>query len=192
MDLKTGKVPIFPSVELFGKTLGIIGVGRIGSHIARIGRGFCMNVIGYDPYVDKEKALEYGAVLLDDLDELLRRSDFIAIAASLTEETKGMIGKREVSIMKDGVYIVNISRGAIVDEYAIIEGLKSGKIAGYATDVLTVEPPTVEKSPLYAEFLKGGLNIVITPHTAPLTDKAPERYAKILSDKIRTILLKKQ
>lgn len=182
------KLPIFKGIELFGKTLGIIGVGRIGSHIARIGRGFRMKIIGFDPYVDKEKTLEDDVFIVDDLKQLLAESDVIAISACLTKETKKMIGESEISMMKNGVYIVNVSRGMIVEEHAIIKNLKSSKIAGYAADVLWNEPGVNGNSPIFSEFKKGELNISITPHIAFLTDKAPERYPRILGNRIREIL----
>lgn len=188
-ELKTG--PYLKGIELFGKTIGIIGVGRIGTHVARIAHGFRMNIIAYDPYVDREKKWEDFIVLVDDLDELLKKSDVISINAELTEETRGMIGFEEVKKMKDGVYIVNTARGQIVVEEAIIWGLETGKIAGYATDVLSVEPPTMDSSPIYKAFLEGKLNIIITPHTAPLTDKAPERYGRYLAQRIREVLLRR-
>ena len=187
-DLAGGIEPYFVGTELFGKKLGIIGVGRIGSHIARISSGFKMKVYGYDPYVDRLRVAEDGAELIDDLQELLRISDFLIITAPLTKETRGMIGKEEVNAMKEGIYIVNISRGAIVKEEEIVNGLKEGRIAGYAADVLTYEPPTPDNSPIYREFLKGKLNILITPHTAWLTKETPERYALILGNRVREVL----
>lgn len=187
-DLAGGIEPYFVGTELFGKKLGIIGVGRIGSHIARISSGFKMKVYGYDPYVDRLRVAEDGAELIDDLQELLRISDFLIITAPLTKETRGMIGKEEVNAMKEGIYIVNISRGAIVKEEEIVNGLKEGRIAGYAADVLTYEPPTPDNSPIYREFLKGELNILITPHTAWLTKETPERYALILGNRVREVL----
>lgn len=189
VKLAQGTSPSVLGTELFDKTLGIIGVGRIGSHSARIGRGFHMKVIGYDPYIDRERALEDGARLVNSLEELLSNSDFISIHPCLTEETGEMIGKKEVSAMKDGVYIVNTARGRIVDEPAIIGGLRSGKIAGYAADVLTGEPPNEETSPLLATFRRGEFpNLLITPHIAWVTAEATKRYALIVGEKIREVL----
>ena len=177
--------------ELFDKTLGIIGVGRIGSHVARIGRGFCMRVIGYDPYVNAEKALQDGVRLINNMEELLSISDIISINCCLTDETKTMIGENEISSMKEDVYIVNTARGEIIDEYSMLEGLKNRKIGGYVTDVLTGEPPTEETSPLLAAYRhKEKLNLLITPHIAWTSKKAAvERYPLIIGNRIKAALL---
>jgi len=178
--------------ELFGKTLGIIGVGRIGSHIGRVGNGFQMNVIGYDPYVNPEKSFQNGVRLVDNLHSLLSESDFISINCCLTDETRLMIGNNEVEAMKKGAYIVNTARGEMVSENAILEGLQNGKIAGYAADVLTGEPPTEKTSLLLGAFRHGKLqNLVITPHIAWTTiEGVARRYPVIISNRIRAALLK--
>jgi D-3-phosphoglycerate dehydrogenase len=177
--------------ELFGKTLGIIGVGRIGSHVARVGRGFCMKVIGYDPYVNPERALQNGAKLVNSLGELLSNSDIVSINCCLTDETRTMIGKQEMSLMKDGIYIVNTARGEIIDEHVMLEGFKSGKIGGYATDVLTGEPPTEETSPILAAYRhKEKLNLLITPHIAWTSKEGiAERYPLLIGNRIKAELL---
>ena len=177
--------------ELFGKNLGIIGVGRIGSHVARICKGFCMKVIGYDPYVNLEKALENGVRIVNSMEELLSNTDMISITCCLTDETRTMIGKREISLMKDDIYIVNVARGEIIDEYAMLEGLKSGKIGGYAADVLTGEPPTEETSPLLAAYRHGQKsNLLITPHIAWTSKEAmAERYPLIIGNRVKAALI---
>jgi len=179
--------------ELFGKTLGIIGMGRIGSHVARIGRGFSMRVIGYDPYVNPERVLADGVILVNSLEELLSSSHVISINCYLSDETKRMIGKREISLMRNGVYIVNTARGEIVDEDAILEGLQSDKIAGYAADVLTGEPPTEKTSPLLAAYRRRELsNLLLTPHIAWMSKEAvTKRYPVIVGKKIKAALLRK-
>ena len=179
--------------ELFGKTLGIIGVGRIGSHVARIGRGFCMKVIGYDPYVNPEKALQSGAKLVDRLEELLSNSDIVSINCCLTDETRAMIGKHEVSLMKKGIYLVDTARGEIVDENSILEGLRSKKIAGYTADVLTGEPPTEKSSPLLASYRhREKLNLLISPHIAWTSEEGiAKRYPLIIGNRVKGALLGK-
>jgi D-3-phosphoglycerate dehydrogenase len=174
--------------EFFNRTLCVIGVGRIGSHVCRIGRGFGMRVIGYDPYVSREKAMECGAELLDNYFQVLSEADFISINACLTDETKNMVDSRAVGAMKEGVYIVNTARGAIVDERAILEGLRKGKIAGYAADVLWGEPPTERSSPLLAAYRGGQPNLLISPHVAWCTERAIERYGLIVANKLREVL----
>lgn len=168
-----------PGIELFGKTLGVIGFGRIGSYVASIANAFRMRVLGYDPFVDRERFIEVNAVRVESLDDLLRQSDFITIHTSLTRESKGLIGRREVGLMRDGVFIVNTARGGeVVDENAILEGLRSGKIAGYATDVLTGEPPTEESSPLLRAFKRREVtNLFVTSHIAGgVTRESVKRY----------------
>ncbi len=179
--------------ELFAKTLGIIGVGRIGSHVARIGRGFSMKVIGYDPYVNPEKALQSGAKLVGSLEELLSISDIISINCCLTDETRMMIGKSEVSRMKKGVYLVDTARGEIVNENSILEGLYSKKIAGYAADVLTGEPPTEKSSPLLAAYRhREKLNLLISPHIAWTSEEGvAKRYPLIIGNRVKSALLGK-
>ncbi len=100
-----------PGIELFGKTLGIIGLGRIGSYVASIANAFRMRVLAYDPFVDRERFIEVNAIRVGNLDDLLKQSDFITIHTSLTRESRGLIGRREVGLMKDGVYIINTARG---------------------------------------------------------------------------------
>ncbi len=179
-----------PGVELFGKTLGIIGLGRIGSYVASIASAFRMRVLAYDPFVDRERFIEVNAVKVDSLDELLKQSDFITIHTSLTKESRGLIGKREVGLMKDGVYIVNTARGEVVDENAILEGLRSGKIAGYAADVLTGEPPTEETSPLLRAFKRGEVpNLFITSHIAGVTRESVKRYTLYVAKGVRDALM---
>ncbi|MEM2282132.1 MAG: NAD(P)-dependent oxidoreductase [Candidatus Hadarchaeales archaeon] len=174
--------------ELFNRTLCVIGVGRIGSHVCRIGRGFGMKVIGYDPYVSRERAMECGAVLVDDYLAALSEADFISINPCLTDETRGMVNARAIGAMKKGVYIVNTARGAIVDEWAVLEGLRNGKIAGYAADVLWGEPPTEKTSPLLAAYRRGEPNLLISPHVAWVTEEAIQRYGLIVGNKLRELL----
>lgn len=153
----------FVGHTLFNKTVGVIGVGNTGSCVAQIVRnGFRCNVLAYDPYKSNLYLQTYGARKVE-LDELLTSSDIICFCANLTEENYHMISKNEIDKMKDGVYISNSARGALLDENAVIEGLKSGKIAGFATDVLEEEPG--RKSHPYLAFD----NVVMTPHTSAYT-----------------------
>lgn len=148
---------------LFNKTVGVIGVGNTGSCVVEIVRnGFRCNVLAYDPYKSDLYLQAYGAKKVE-LDELLTSSDIICLCANLTEENYHMISKNEIDKMKDGVYISNSARGALLDENAVVEGLKSGKIAGFATDVLEEEPG--RKSHQYLVFD----NVVMTPHTSAYT-----------------------
>jgi D-3-phosphoglycerate dehydrogenase len=159
----------FMGVELYGKTLGIIGLGRIGAEVANRAMSFKMKILAYDPYLslDKTKLLKIESV---SLKQLLKQSDFITVHTPLTDETKHLISDKEIALMKDGVQIINCARGGIVDEKALIKGLKSGKIAGCALDVFEKEPPF--DSPLLK--LK---NVVVTPHLGASTEEAQVNVA---------------
>ncbi len=133
----------FKGVELKGKTLGLIGTGRIGSETARIAMAIGMSVIGYDPYI-KEPPVE-GMKLVSSIDELLEKSDYVSLHLPLTDETKHLINKEKLSKMKKSAFLINCARGGIVDENDLYEALKEGVIAGAALDVYEEEPPTDRK-----------------------------------------------
>ena len=129
----------FMGVELRNKVLGVVGLGKIGSQVAKRAKAFEMKVVGYDPYISKEKAKSLGVELLD-LDELLKVSDFITLHLPKTEETKNLINEEKIALMKDGVRIINCARGGIIDEEALKKALETGKVAGAALDVFSKEP----------------------------------------------------
>ena len=168
-EVKDGKWPKseIKGFELYGKTLGLIAMGRIGTEVARLANAFNMRVIGSDPYVSKERFAECN-VLAVDYDELLGEADYISIHAPLTKETLGMIDMAAISIMKDGVRIISASRGGLINENDLLEGLELGKIAGAALDVLAEEPPSTSK-------LIGHPNIIVTPHIGAQTAEAQAR-----------------
>ncbi|MNO82010.1 Phenyllactate dehydrogenase [compost metagenome] len=173
----------FVGHTLFNKTVGVIGVGNTGSCVVETVRnGFRCNVLAYDPYKSDLYLQSYGARKVE-LDELLTSSDIICLCANLTEESYHMISKNEIEKMKDGVYISNSARGALVDENAVIEGLKSGKIAGFATDVLEEEPG--RKSHPYLVFD----NVVMTPHTSAYTLECLEQMGNKCVTDIEQIVL---
>jgi D-3-phosphoglycerate dehydrogenase / 2-oxoglutarate reductase len=151
-------------VELAGKTLGLVGFGRVGREVAARAGAFGLNVIAYDPYLD-DAVVRGTEVMLVDLDELLARSDFISLHAPLTEETKRLIGVDEILQMKDGVYLINTARGALIDEDAVVVGVKTGKVAGAAMDAFTREPPV-------GSSLLGLPNVITTPHLGASTHEA--------------------
>jgi D-3-phosphoglycerate dehydrogenase len=155
----------FMGVELRGKTIGIIGLGRIGYEVAKRVRALEMKILAYDPYISEDRARSVGAKLVS-LEELLRQSDFITIHVPKTKETEKMISYKEFEMMKDGVYIINAARGGIVDEKALYEALKSGKVAGAALDVYEKEPPDKDNPLLKLE------NVVTTPHIGASTKEA--------------------
>ena len=156
-------------VELSGKTLGVIGLGRVGREVARRMLAFAMKVIAVDPYVTEESAAELGVELVD-MDTVLRSSDFITIHVPLGSETRGMISQAEIDRMRDGVFLINCARGGVIDEASVGAALDSGKVAGIALDVYEKEPPGAH--PLF-----GHERSVFTPHLAAATRDAQIRVA---------------
>ncbi len=155
----------YVGVELRGKTLGVIGMGRIGSGVAKRAMAFEMDVIAYDPYINEERAKALG-VTVGTLDDVIEKSDFITVHMPLTKETKGMIGADEMKRMKKGVRLVNCARGGIIEEEALAEAVKSGQVAGAAIDVFTSEPVGLDHP------LVGVPGIILTPHLGASTVEA--------------------
>ena len=154
----------FTGIELYGKTMGVIGLGRIGVEVSRRAKAFGMKVVGYDPYISRDRAEEVG-VELKPLEEVLKEADFLTIHTPLTQDTRKLIGEREIAMMKDGAFIVNCARGGIVEESVLLNALKSGKLGGAALDVFEKEPPG--ENELFK--LK---NVVVTPHLGASTAEA--------------------
>ena len=150
-------------VELKGKTLGLVGLGRIGGTVARMAQGFDMKVIVFDPYISPERAQALGVELRSSLREMLAESDFVSLHSALTPQTRGMIGKAELETMKPTAFLINCSRGPVIDEPALIEALRANRIAGAGLDVFTQEP-TPDDNPLLQLD-----NVVVTPHNASRT-----------------------
>jgi D-3-phosphoglycerate dehydrogenase len=159
----------FISVEVAGKTLGVIGLGRIGAEVARRAKGFAMQVIAYDPFIAEDAATALGVELVE-LGDLLPRSDFITIHTPLTPETHHLIDAAAIDQMKTGARIINCARGGIVDETALYEALTSGKVAGAAMDVFEEEPNT--SSPLLTLN-----NFICTPHLGAASEEAQENVS---------------
>lgn len=161
----------FQGVELFNKTLGIIGLGKIGMEVAKRALGFGMKVIAYDPFVSEEKARMIGVQLVDKLDDLYKQADIITVHVPLNEKTKNLITKREISKMKDGVMLINCARGGIINEEDLAEALKSGKVAGAAVDVYSQEPPPPDHPLLHLP------NCITVPHLGASTEEAQKNVA---------------
>ena len=172
----------FVGVELDGKTLGLIGAGRVGGEVVARARAFGMEVIVYDPYLTDERAKELG-FRLADLDEVLETSDMISVHVPLTAETEGLVGEDALARMKDTAYLVNASRGGVIDEPALAEALKAGTLAGAGLDVYETEP-LPEDSPL-----RDAPHLVMTPHLGASTEDAQVRVAREVADRIRDALL---
>ncbi len=170
----------FMGTELYGKTLGIIGLGNIGSQVAIRARSFGMRVMAYDPYIPREKADRLNVKLVDRLHDMLREIDVLTIHAPLTHETKNMIGEREFEIMKDGVYIVNCARGGIVNESVLLKYLERGKVRGVALDVFSKEPPPPE----FIDQLRRFENVSLSPHIGANTHESQENVAVIVAQQV--------
>jgi len=173
----------FMGTELHNKTLGIIGLGRIGKRVSSIGKGFGMKIIGYDPFVEGIALREMGVTIIS-LDGLLKQADFISFHIPLTDQTYHMIGEKEFEMMKEGVYIINCARGGIIDEDALYKYIKKGKVKGAGLDVFEKEPP--ENSPLLELE-----QVVVTPHLGASTEEAQENVAVQLAEQIVEAITKK-
>lgn len=152
------------SAEVWGQTLGLVGLGRIGQSLAHRARGFEMRILAYDPYADRDFPASHGIEIVP-LDLLLQQSDFVSLHAPLTPDSRRMIGARELSLMKTSAFLINTSRGALVDQAALIRALESGTIAGAGLDTLEQEPPSS------ASLLLSLSNTILTPHAAGNTSR---------------------
>ncbi|MFH1539137.1 MAG: phosphoglycerate dehydrogenase, partial [bacterium] len=155
----------FLGAEVLNKTLGVVGLGRIGSLVSKSARGLGMKVIAYDPFVTEEKTRKLG-IELATLDRVMKESDFITIHVPLTDQTRHLISTRQFRKMKDGVRIVNCSRGGVIDDAALFKALKDGKVAGAALDVFETEPPPTDY-PLFSLP-----SVIATPHLGASTAEA--------------------
>jgi len=172
----------FMGVELYGKTLGIVGLGRIGTEVAKRALSFDMKVLAYDPYLSMEKAKELG-IEPRDFNTLLKEADYITVHTPLTDDTKHMISNKEFSIMKKGVRVINCARGGIIDEDALAKAIESGHVAGAAMDVYEEEPPK------NSGLLKLTDKVVLTPHLGASTEEAQVNVAIDVANTVRDALL---
>jgi D-3-phosphoglycerate dehydrogenase len=172
----------FGGIELHGKTLGLVGAGRIGAAVAQRARAFGMRVVAHDPFLTKERAGTLG-IELTVLDDLLDRADVVSLHVPLTDVTRGIIGEAQLRRMKRGAFLVNAARGGIVDESALHRALTEGWIAGAALDVYEKEPPPADHP------LRALPNVVLTPHLGAATVEAQENVAIEIADAVRAALL---
>lgn len=173
----------FEGIELRGKTLGILGLGRIGTHVAKVAQGFGMTVIALDPYVVAAHALSLGVDLLP-LEQVLARADFLTMHLALTDDTRHLLNAERLALMKKGAMIVNTARGALIDDAALIKALESGHIAGAALDVFEPEPLPADAP------LRKAPNCILTPHLGASTREAQTRVAAEIAEAVRDALLK--
>ncbi|MEO6412358.1 MAG: phosphoglycerate dehydrogenase [Pedococcus sp.] len=170
----------YGGVELLDKKVGVVGFGRIGQLVAERLKGFGMEILAYDPYVSAQRAGQLGAQLVT-LDELLEQSDFITVHLPKNAETLGLIGKEALTKVKPTVRIINAARGGIVDEEALAEALREGRVAGAGIDVFATEPTT--ESPLFEHE-----SVVVTPHLGASTDEAQEKAGVAVAKSVRLAL----
>jgi D-3-phosphoglycerate dehydrogenase len=168
-------------VELTGKIIGVIGAGNIGGIVCERALGLRMKVVAYDPFLSDERAAKLGVTKVE-LDDLLARADFITLHVPLTDKTKNILSAEALAKCKAGVRIINCARGGLIDEEALVEALKSGKVAGAALDVFAVEPAT--ESPLFHVP-----NVVATPHLGAATTEAQENVALQVAEQMSDYLL---
>ena len=167
--------------ELYGKTLGLIGSGNIAQQTAKIANGFGMKVLVYSPRCTKEKAKKMGATLTP-LEKLLQQSDFISLHIPHSKDTHYIIDKKQLSMMKNSAYLINCARGGVVNENALYEALKEGKIAGAAVDVFETEPPAGDNKLLSLD------NVVLSPHIGANTKEAQIRAGTVCAKQILMVL----
>ncbi len=173
----------FEGVELYNKTLGIIGMGRIGSELSRRAIAFGMRVVAYDPYLSATRARSLQVELVDELDDLLTSADFISLHTPLTAETRHILDEARLQKTKRGVRVINCARGGLIDEAALLRALQDGHVAGAALDVFEVEPLPGD-SPL-----RSAPNLVLTPHLGASTAEAQESVGIEIAQSIRAVLL---
>ena len=174
----------FMGTQLAGKTLAVIGLGRIGQEVARRAKGLDMEVLGFDPFVTSAKTAEMGLTPAANLAEMLPKADFFTLHIPLTPETKGLIGAKELALMKKSARVLNVARGGIIDEQALADALKAGTITGAGIDVFSAEPTPADNP------LRGAPNIVLTPHLGASTSEAQENVAIEAAQLIADFLLK--
>ncbi|HZO85762.1 MAG TPA: phosphoglycerate dehydrogenase, partial [Verrucomicrobiae bacterium] len=173
----------FQGVELYNKALGVLGMGRIGTEVAKRAMAFGMQVLAYDPYLTLARAKALQVELIENLDDIFARSDFITVHMPMTDETKGMINAVAFAKMKKGVRVLNCARGGIINEADLVEAIKSGKVAGAALDVYEVEPPPKDFG------LRELPQVIMTPHLGASTEEAQENVGIEVAEAITDFLL---
>ena len=171
----------YQGVELFGKTLGIIGLGRIGALVAQRASAFGMNLVGYDPFISASKAKHLGVELKTTMEEVIEMADFLTLHVPRNEETYHLIGKDQFILAKDSVRIVNVSRGGVVDEEALAEAIENGEVAGAAIDVFECEPPKESRLCRMTE-------VVVTPHLGASTSEAQYKAGVAIAEQVISAL----
>lgn len=175
----------FAGIELCGKTLGIVGLGRVGRLVAERAAAFGMTLLGYDPLVGEQAAAQFG-VQWAPLDAVLARADFVTLHAAVTPETRQMINAETITRMKDGAVLINVARGALVDEAALAAALQSGKLGGAAIDVFSSEPPAADHPLLHLD------SVLHTPHLGASTAESQRNVAVQVVEQVLDVLRGKE
>jgi D-3-phosphoglycerate dehydrogenase len=171
------------ATEITGKCIGIVGLGNVGSHLARMAKyGFNMRVLIYDPFASAQAVESHGYEKLDELDELMRLADVVSVHVPMTAETKDLIDERRFQIMKPGSFIINFARGGIINEQALYQALTAGNVVGAALDVFEHEPPDIS-NPLFQLD-----NIILSPHCSYFTEESRIKMSMHLAEKIEEVL----
>jgi D-3-phosphoglycerate dehydrogenase / 2-oxoglutarate reductase len=168
----------FMGTELRGKTLGLVGIGRIGGRVAELSKAFGMAVVAYDPYVPHDKARALGVEKKERLEEVLAASDYVSVHVALTPETRHLIGERTLQHVRKGACLINLSRGAVVDTAALVRALKAGSIAGAGLDVFEEEPLPAQHE------LRSLPNVILTPHVAASTREAQDLAGAMVAEQV--------
>ncbi len=177
---------LYTGTQLSGKTIGVVGLGRIGLAVAKRCRGMEMTVVGFDPFLSEEKAAEFGIELFRDVDQLIPRCDYLTVHTPLTDETRGLINAGRLRNAKAGIRIVNCARGGIVDEDDLADAIETGHVAGAALDVFVSEPPSKDSR------LRSLPQVLCTPHLGASTDEAQEQVAVEAADIITAFLARNE
>src|SRR5439155_21026446 len=170
----------YGGIELDGKTLGVLGFGRIGQQVARRALGLGMRVVAYDPFVAPERFRELGVERVESPEDVYAAADFVTLHLPLNDETRGSVNADAFARMRDGVRLVNAARGELIDEAAVVHALRGGKVAAAALDVFSAEP--------YSGPLLGLDNVVVTPHLAASTEEAQDRAGVIVAEQVAAAL----
>jgi D-3-phosphoglycerate dehydrogenase len=177
----------YKAIDLDGKTLGLVGLGKIGSLVAkRAAVAYNMKVVAFDPYITPEKAREMGVTIVAAIDDVFKQADVVSLHTPLTPETRGFVNAARLRLMKPSAFLVNFSRGEVVDEKSLYEALKKGVIAGAALDVYDPEPPKKD-NPLYSLE-----NVILSPHSAALTQECVIRMATGAAEGVVDVLTGKR
>ena len=177
-EVKSGNWKRMTGHEIMNKTIGVIGLGRIGKEVVKRAKAFEMNIVGLDLYWPEDFANDYGVTKAEDYAEIFKTCDIVSLHTNLTDETRDMIRAETIATMKDEVVIVNCARGELVNSKDMLASLESGKVGGYATDVLDQEPPSADHPLLKAP------NCLITPHIGSRTYESVERQAMMATQNL--------